>query len=183
MQIDSQGRTGFIAPGIHSVTDVPGDEGGFVNLAWDASPLDYNWGSITEYTTWRAISTPAALAMLSAGAALVPDFAAAHEPGSRDTDKPVLTRGLLHGETYYWMHISTHTAYHLPGYSEVIATVFDSTAACDDYHYFQVIAHTSDPMVFYVSDPDSGRSVDNLAPLPPLMLGGEQSFDPPRLTL
>lgn len=44
------------APAIHSVRDVPGDQGGFVNVARDASGCD-NPGEhvITKYTVWRAI--------------------------------------------------------------------------------------------------------------------------------
>jgi hypothetical protein len=64
-----------------------------------------------------------------------------------------------------------------------VPTLFDSIAGCSEYHYIQVIAHTTDPMVFYISDPDSGYSVDNLAPCPPGSLAGKQSFTPAGLTL
>jgi hypothetical protein len=45
------------------------------------------------------------------------------------------------------------------------------------------MAHTDDPLVFLTSEPDSGYSVDNLAPCPPLALAGEQSFTPEGLLL
>ncbi|MBN1163211.1 MAG: T9SS type A sorting domain-containing protein [Candidatus Krumholzibacteriota bacterium] len=181
-QIDSQGRTGYIPPVIHSVEDVPGDEGGCVNLAWEASPFDYLLGEITEYTVWRALDTTAALGMLSRGASLLSNQAEL-EAKPVEMGKPILRLASLNGEIFYWKLISTLTAYHLTGYSEIAATLFDSTAVCDDYHYFQVIAHTSDPMVFYISDPDSGYSVDNLSPCPPAMLAGEQFYDPAGLQL
>jgi hypothetical protein len=83
----------------------------------------------------------------------------------------------------YWELIFTQAAFRLPGYAKAMPTLFDSTAVNDDYHYFQVIAHTSNPAVFYVSDPDSGYSVDNLAPAQPQGLAGEQVVTPEGLTL
>ena len=182
-QIDSQGRISYHPPVIHSVSDIPGDEGGYVNLTWNASPLDYFSSDITEYTVWRALDTPAALSLQSSGVSIVSSPAAALEGTSAGGGESILRLASLNGEILYWKLISTLTAYHLQGYSEIAATVFDSTAVCDDYHYFQVIAHTSDPMVFYISEPDSGYSVDNLAPAAPLGLAGEQLFTPEGLQM
>ena len=182
-QIDSQGRVGLLSPAIHSVSDVPGDEGGCVNLTWDATPLDYHLGDITEYTVWRALDTPSAICILSSGASIVSSPADAVEATLADKGSPIIRLASLNGEMFYWKLISILTAYRLHGYSEIATTLFDSTAVCDDYHYFQVIAHTSDPSIFYVSDPDSGYSVDNLAPCPPLALVGEQLQNPAGLQL
>jgi predicted lipoprotein with Yx(FWY)xxD motif len=182
-QIDSQGRTGYLLPTIHSVNDVPGDEGGCVNLTWDAPRLDYLSGTITEYTVWRALATTSAISMLSSGAVIVSSPAAALEATPADRGKPILRLAPINGESFYWKLISSFTAYHLQGYSEIVPTLFDSTAVCSDYHYFQVIAHTSDPLVYYVSDPDSGYSVDNLSPCPPLAFTGEQLYTPEGLAL
>jgi predicted lipoprotein with Yx(FWY)xxD motif len=177
-QINSQGKVGYLPPIIHSVSDVPGDEGGCVNLTWDSSPFDYLSGEITEYTVWRALETPVALGMLSSGASIVSSPAAALAAAPVDRGGPILRLASLNGEMFYWKLISSLTAYRIRGYSEVVPTLFDSTAVCDDCHYFQVIAHTVDPSVFWISDPDSGYSVDNLAPCPPAMLAGEQLYSP-----
>jgi hypothetical protein len=150
-----------------------------VNVAWDATPFDYLSGDITRYTVWRALETPAALALVEGGAGVVSGLSEM----SGDARGCVLRLASLNGETFYWKLISTVEAYRLRGYSEIAQTLFDSTAVCSEYHYFQVIAHTSDPAVFWISDPDSGYSVDNLSPCPPLGLAGEQSFTPEGLTV
>ncbi|UCF04131.1 MAG: T9SS type A sorting domain-containing protein [bacterium] len=178
-QVNRDGRVGYLPPEIHSVLDVPGDEGGWVNIAWDASRYDPAGGEITHYTIWRSLSIQAAALMLDGGAVLLTGT----EQIAREPDKPLVRMQLLYGQTYYWELIDSHDAYYLEGYSKIVPTAFDSSAATSDYHYFQVIAHTSDPMRFYVSAPDSGYSVDNLAPVMPLGLAGEQVYVPEGLTL
>jgi len=178
-QINSEGMAGYLPPVVHSILDVPGDEGGRVNLAWVAPPFDYLAGEIDKYTIWRALDTPAALAVLKSGAAVMSDQAGTNgEKGSS-----ILRLASLNGETYYWEFVASLDAYRLTGYSSIVSTLFDSTAVCSQYHYFQVIAHTSDPAIFYVSKPDSGYSVDNIAPCPPACLAGEQKYAPEGLSL
>jgi hypothetical protein len=84
----------------------------------------------------------------------------------------------LFGLPFFWELIDSHVAYHIETYGKPLPTLFDSTAATSEYHYFQVIAHTSDPLVFYISAPDSGYSVDNMAPSQPQGLEGEQTTEP-----
>jgi hypothetical protein len=172
--------TGDRALHIYAVRDVPGDQGGSLNVAWAAVPGDNRTEHlITRYTVWRAIEpTAAELSSLAPGSfiARVSDLSPAAEKG-------VVRLELAGSLKYYWKLISSLDAYYLEGYSEVVPTLFDSTAVCTEYHYVQIIAHTSDPYTFWVSPPDSGRSVDNLAPEEPLRLAGEQSFSPEGLTL
>jgi hypothetical protein len=52
-------------------------------------------------------------------------------------------------------------------YGASVATAGDSTAAGNPLTLFMVEAVTSTPGLYWVSDPDSGYSVDNLAPAPP----------------
>jgi hypothetical protein len=177
--ISAKGRTGFLAPAIHSIRDVPGDQGGHVNLAWDASRADYFSGDVTRYTIWRALSTPAALMMVDSGAALL----SGPEEISSTTSKPQVRMQQLAGRTFYWALIESQDAYYLQTYSKIVATAFDSSSATTQYHYFQIIAHTSDPRTFFISAPDSGRSVDNIAPYAPVALVGQQSYTPVGLTL
>ncbi len=179
-RMDRSGNWGFPAPMITSVRDVPGDQGGAVSVAWDASYLD-SWPGyeITEYSVWRAIDQQAALSSASNGAMLLTSAGDLEE--RPDTD--VIRRGMLSGEPYYWMLVSYDEAFAQENYADVVATLFDSTEVCDEYHYFQVIAHTGDRTVFWESFPDSGYSVDNLAPAAPLGLAGEQSYTPEGLQL
>jgi hypothetical protein len=178
-QIDSKGRIGFLRPSIHSILDVPGDQGGCVNLAWDASRADYFTGDITQYTIWRALGMPAALMMIENGAALL----SGPEQISSTIRTPQVRMEQLGGQTFYWSLIDSHDAYYLQNYSKIVETAFDSSSATTQYSYFQIIAHTSDPRTFFVSAPDSGRSVDNIAPCPPAGLAGEQSYTPAGLDL
>ena len=193
-RVTAEGFWGYPAPGIRGVRDIPGDQGGSVNLAWDASRLDPGPEHLIDrYTIWRAISPTAAAPLLAGGARLIADAselrveresegaaAADLRPGSSDR---VLRPAEINGESYYWDLVLTTNAYYLSNYSKVVPTLFDSTATSDERHYFQVIAHTDDPYVFFVSEPDSGCSVDNLAPAPPLGLSGEQVHVPEGLTL
>jgi alpha-tubulin suppressor-like RCC1 family protein len=172
--------TGNRMPRIHAVRDVPGDQGGFINVAWDAVPGDNpSEHVITRYTVWRAIN-PTALELSSVDPGFIikriSDLPASALPG---------TVRMMHagGLTYYWKLISSLDAYYLEAYSEVVPTLFDSTEACVEYHYLQIIAHTSDPYTFWISPPDSGRSVDNLAPAAPLGLAGAAVTGPPALEL
>jgi predicted lipoprotein with Yx(FWY)xxD motif len=178
-QVSGSGKTGFLNPAIHSIRDVPGDQGGSVNLAWDASRADYFSGDITRYTIWRALSTPAALMMIKDGAALL----SGPEEISSTTSKAQVRMEQVGGLTFYWSLIDSHDAYYLQNYSKLVATAFDSSSATTQYNYFQIIAHTSDARTFFISAPDSGRSVDNIAPGVPKALAGEQSYTPAGLDL
>jgi hypothetical protein len=179
-RIERNGYWGYPAPRITDVRDVPGDEGGYVNLAWDASRLDpWPEEAIARYTIWRAISPTAAAFMIDHGASVL-ECASEYDP---KTEGPVVRAGLLGTESYYWELVSTLTAYYLESYSHVVPTLFDSTATSDEYHYFQVIAHGRTSEVYWISEPDSGYSVDNLSPCPPMALAGEQQHLPEGLLL
>jgi hypothetical protein len=90
---------------------------------------------------------------------------------------------MLGGEPYYWEMIDSHAAYSIDTYSKIVESPFDSTSTSNEYQYFQVIAHSGVPSEFWVSEPDSGYSVDNLAPCPPGALSGEQQQSPAGLLL
>jgi hypothetical protein len=62
-------------------------------------------------------------------------------------------------------------------------TLVDSSGHEDNYSVFTIAAMTTDPSVWFVSAPDSGCSVDNLAPAPPMALAGAQTFAPEGLQL
>ncbi len=174
-RIERNGCWGYPAPYNLAVRDIPGDEGGYVNLAWDASRLDpWPEQAITEYSVWRAIDPAAALSMVASGAGILLDAAV----DGFEKDASVIRLEQTEAGDIYWKLVSRMDACYLESYSEVVPTLFDSTASSWEYHYFQVIAHTDDPLVCWVSAPDSGYSVDNLSPEVPLGLACEQSFTP-----
>jgi hypothetical protein len=153
-------------PVIRAVRDVPGDQGGRINLSWDASGADIDMDiveAVDHYSIWRAIS-PEAAASLKAG------MSAASGSGNASAVISPLPRAreqVLGASTYNWQLVDSIGASFLAGYSAPVATLLDSTAAGTPLHIFQVIAHTGDPGAYYVSAPDSGYSVDNLAPVAP----------------
>jgi hypothetical protein len=130
---------------------------------------------VTEYSLWRAIDPAAVKALTAQGAPIIVDGR-----NGLPTDLPAGTLRIeqIAQKTYYWELVGTQDLYYQPAYGRPIATHYDSTGADAGVHYFQIVAQTADPMVFWASDPDSGYSVDNLAPCPPQALAGVQTFDP-----
>ncbi|MBU8922596.1 MAG: VCBS repeat-containing protein [Bacteroidales bacterium] len=167
-------------PDIYSVRDIPGDQGGQVFLSWTGARADINMtGDITHYSIWRTIDQVAAISAIEQGAESadrVPELV----PGA---DKVLIRTELTSTSTYFWELVETVDAYFREGYGRPVSTFFDSTAACTDFHYFQVIAHTAIPSLFWASLPDSGYSVDNLDPSFPLDLQGTPSQDPEGLVI
>ena len=179
-RIEENGYWGYPAPDIFRVRDVPGDQGGYANVAWYSSRLDpLPDALVTKYTVWRAMDQAQAARAMERGAALI---SSPSDIAPDATDGVIRTQELA-GGTYFWELVSSVDAYYLTSYSKAVPTLFDSTAACTDYQYFQVIAHTANAKVFWVSEPDSGRSVDNLSPAPPTGLAGRQVYAPEGLTL
>jgi hypothetical protein len=178
--VDREGRAGYLAPDIYSARDVPGDQGGSVYLSWYASRADrFKTAEVTYYTIWRAIAPAAAALALEDGAALLESLADL-DPSD---ERPVVRVGRVGSTDYFWELVESQGAYYKTAYGKPVATLFDSTAVCGEYHYFQVVAHSPDPFVFWESEVDSGRSVDNLAPAPPVGLAGEQKHSPAGLEL
>jgi len=137
------------APLIQSIDDVPYDQGGKVRLVWGRSSHDEPDGSpvITGYAIYRKY-----------------DWA---ETAGRDRvcdgDFPGL--GYPPGD---WDYVTTVPARHEDVYSTVVPTLCDSSVAhgmC--WSFFFVSAVTDEPGFYFDSPPDSGYSVDNLAPSPP----------------
>ncbi|MBU1920439.1 hypothetical protein KKG66_06310 [bacterium] len=58
----------------------------------------------------------------------------------------------------------------LPGYGQIVTTLADSNASGQPYFSYFVRAHSINPLAFWDTEPDSGYSVDNLAPQAPALL-------------
>ena len=179
-RMERNGYWGYPAPDIVSALDVPSDQGGYVNLTWERSRIDA-WPdlAIERYSVWRAIDEPAALAAVSSGTPILTAAEALDAVPVSD----VIRREMLDGEPFYWELLSYQDAYSLETYSETVPTLFDSVESNEGRHYFQMIAHAEDRTIYWISEPDSGYSVDNLAPAAPLGLAGEQAYSPEGLQL
>ena len=170
------GWWGHPEPDILAVTDNPGDQGGQVALDWRASERDaLLYQGISHYSTWRAVGP-------------VPAANAVGMPDARAYGREVVLADVsadFAGDAYYvdrtttgdylWEFVGTQDAIYASGYSDLVSTRQDSIAGNPAQHYFQVVAHTFTPSIFFPSQSDSGYSVDNLAPAAPLMLTAQRS--------
>jgi hypothetical protein len=133
--------------GISAVSDVPGDTGGQVRVSWDASRFDAAGSehTVTEYSLYRRFAPGSGLA--SVAKAPAPDLP--YPPGS-------------------WDYLTSIPADRETSYSVVVPTLADSSVV-EGMHWsvFFVRTRTSQPGTFFDSPPDSGYSLNNLAPAPP----------------
>ena len=164
------GYWGRPEPDIFSVADVPNDQGGVVALNWLASERDVlQHQEISHYSIWRAVdavaassgalATDASLGRLVQLSQVGANF---NEPAYRVEHTPTVD--------YFWEFVANQDAIYASGYSFLTPTRGDVSGGDPAMHYFQVVAHTQLPNVFFPSLPESGASVDNLAPEAPLNL-------------
>jgi hypothetical protein len=74
--------------------------------------------------------------------------------------------------------ITSVPAVQSPQYNVVAPTLDDSSSAGTHYSIFLVTAHTSNPNNFYISNADSGYSVDNLPPGAVMALAAQSEAGP-----
>jgi hypothetical protein len=131
------------APCIEAVSDVPDDQGGQVRLRIASSAFDFvdSSNQITGYTVWRRLES-----MLIV-----------------ESDEAMLAAGLPDGT---WEAVGSFGAIQQQQYYFTAGTFADSSSTIP-YTSFCVTAHTADPSIWWVSAPDSGYSVDNIAPSVP----------------
>jgi FlgD Ig-like domain len=164
------GYWGRPEPDILSVADVPNDQGGVVALNWLASERDaLLYQEISHYSIWRAVdAVPGSSETLATGASLgrlvelSQVGANFNEPAYRVEHTPTVD--------YFWEFVANQDAIYASGYSFLTPTRADMSGGDPATHYFQVVSHTQTPNVFFPSLPESGASVDNLAPETPLNL-------------
>lgn len=117
-------------PIIQTVTDVPNDEGLFIDVTWQRSSRDFEGETepMIHYEVWRRSSDEFRWAWTSL---------AGIDAAAQDT------------------------------YTVTVPTLGDSTAHEEGLFVYRVTGHLTDPLEFFESPPDSGRSVDNIVPPPP----------------
>ena len=161
------------APSIADIRDIPNDQGGKVKLSWDASLLDYPQIApvVDHYWVFRSVppqrvSPGPARDLPMARLDLVP----------LEAGNPVRFESRLGAQTIYWEQIAQIPATHfLQGYSYVAATTADSVAGSNPFTLFMVVALDATNAQYWLSDPDSGYSVDNLPPVAPAPFTGAYS--------
>ncbi|HTK31358.1 MAG TPA: FlgD immunoglobulin-like domain containing protein [Candidatus Saccharimonadaceae bacterium] len=162
-------------PAVRSVRDVLNDQGGQVKVSWDASPLDTDplFMNVNDYLIFRSVPAAAAEAALREGRVSASAHAVreVHEAGAR---APLLAT-TFGAAAYYWEYVGTQRAFHLATYSYVAPTEGDSVAGSNPRTAYFVRAEAGNGAEWWDSDPDSGYSVDNLAPIAPAPFTGQYS--------
>ncbi len=160
---------------VDSVRDVPGDQGGQVRIHFTRSGYDFADEAahpIAIYDVWRRVDDPALQQRLLAAHTAAPAAAAesgglpVRSLGARSfvvADGPLRAAGFPVGT---WEVMGSFAATQQDQYIFPTSTLADSGAAVP-YAVFFVTAHTTTPSVWYAGPPDSGYSVDDLAPPPP----------------
>jgi len=176
--VDEWGYLGA-EPVMADVRDIPNDQGGQVKVSWAASPLDYDaaYRNITAYTVFRSV--PQRLVAGLFAAAAPSSDASGDAVAARDGRKFRRTR--FGAQDYYWEELARITPRHLTGYSYVASTEGDSIGGSNPVTGFMIGAETSGGTSFWFSLPDSGYSVDNLAPAAPAPLTGQYAAGTTRL--
>jgi len=165
-RVDHYGYLGLTEPMITAVKDVPADQGGQVKLSFHGSyQEDEPWLAVSSYRVYRSVS-PQALASRTRPAALTrdPDAVAADPAGT------LYVTSTATGD-YYWEYVTAVTVDYLGDYSVLAATAYDSTSLGNPRTAFMVQARSGSK--HWDSWPDSGYSVDNLAPLAPAPFTGQ----------
>lgn len=174
---NSWGRVSSAEPDITGITDVPDDQGGQVRITIarsDRDTLGLALEPVSRYNIWQRVDDPAALAASPGSEPIIIDSGEGRFLVTAPT-------AVLPGGT--WELIGSFDATNTDEYQYRATTLADSSASGTPYSVYIVSAHTTNPDAWFVSEPDSGYSVDNLAPAMPMSLAGDQSIIPEGLEL
>jgi hypothetical protein len=167
---------------ISSISDVPGDQGGWVRLNFTRSGYDFVEEldlPVTGYQVYRRVddqrSTMRILeeGRIPSGRELAGTMLASFEPEMiRSLDDRDYLLGGDSGRGEFppgtWEIVANVFAAQQESYTVAVPTLADSTAQGGiawSVHF--VSTHTTTPSIWFASAPDSGYSVDNLAPAVP----------------
>jgi hypothetical protein len=188
--INAFGSAAAPEPVITGITDVPGDQGGSVRItigSSDRDRLEQEEQQVSSYDIWQRVDGPVMLSgeIAVEGQAYLTDGVGAdgltvYTDGSRRFIKAAPGGAFPAGT---WELVGSFGASQADEYIYRAPTLADSAGTSYNYSIYAVAAMTTNPSVWFVSAPDSGYSVDNLAPAPPLGLAGEQSYTPDGLQL
>jgi hypothetical protein len=162
----------------NAIVDVPDDQGGWVRVHFTCSGLDFPDEvslPIEDYGIWQRVDNPFLVAAVNAAPSSTTDKSLAGDPPVL-TGAPVIT---YEGKTYVqsrpglaavsfppgtWELVMSVPAVQRDDYFARVSTTADSSASGPGYSVYMITAHTTTPSIWYVSPPDSGYSVDNIAP-------------------
>jgi len=170
---------------IDAVADVPEDQGGWVRVFFTRSGHDFvDAGTpIVDYYVWSRVDSILAARALSEGAAVASDESRLSRSPREDLwlaplamegeDLRVFDGGVFAVSGSHrsgslppgtWEVIGRAPGVQQDDYVVRVPTVGDSSAGGAEWTVLCVTAHTATPSIWYASPPDSGYSVDNIAP-------------------
>lgn len=155
---------------IENVGDVPNDQGKQVRVTWTRFGGDgVSDNPVLNYGVWRRVDQPAEpLADVNGS---VPPLKSPNLSATEVAGLGVGTR--LQLDATQWDFVGSVPSSTQESYNAVVPTLFDSTLADGQrWSVFMVSGHTALPAVYAITEPDSGYSVDNLAPASPANLNG-----------
>jgi len=152
---------------ITGIQDIPHDQGGWLRMTFQRSGCDFADASppLATYYIWRRIDDWGARGRITQNEAARPPFVVQNGGG---------VRGFPPGN---WEVVGSVPALQQETYVAAVPSRGDSTPEGIPYSVYCVSAHTTNPLIWYVSPPDSAYSKDNLAPAPP----GHLRFQSPGL--
>jgi hypothetical protein len=171
----------YEAAAFDSIVDVPNDQGGSIRVHFARSGRDFSDETalpITSYGIWRRVDSAVLLTALETQAS-----PAIQKRGAGETPElggiPVVA---YQGRTFVqsrlgptassfppgvWEWVGTVPAVQKDAYIAAVPTVADSSGSGAHHTVLALTAHTTTPSIWYMSEPDSGYSVDNIAPQVP----------------
>ncbi len=167
-RLDRYGLVGCSAPAITSVRDVLGDQGGHAKVSWNAAWYDADpWFGVGSYRVWRSVATRAAATHGAAARRITTNSDEAAAYGLLLADENALA-------DYAWELAGTQVAAQFASYSMAAPTGGDSTGAGVPRTAYRIEAIAGDWLGahHWMSLPDSGYSVDNVAPAAPAPFAG-----------
>jgi len=182
---------------MESIVDVPGDQGGWARIYFSPSGLDMPFEEsfpIVGYNIHRRIDDPLLLGEINSRGVKISDTGSSRLPTDGGAIEPCIStaEGIRYMELDdrvflvaepsasaappgTWEIVQVVFAQQEDEYIALVPTLADSSSSFTYTVYF-ISAHTTTPSVFYCSYPDSGYSVDNIAPCTPILFTGEQQY-------
>jgi hypothetical protein len=179
---------------IDSIVDVPDDQGGAVRVHLSRSGYDFSDEvayPLATYFIWRRIDDPVVASMsLSTNKTALPallsklTFPTVEQDGRIFLDSAAAAASVFPPGT--WEVVQNVPGLQQEHYIAFIPTITDADPPDIPWETYVVTAHTTTPSVWFISLPDSGYSIDNIAPPVPTNFtaayntgsGNQLSWDP-----
>jgi hypothetical protein len=175
---------------IDSIVDVPADQGGWVRIYFQRSGYDKPEEPdypIATYNIWQRMDDAAiARTVLSAEKSAPTDESFGMPMVEWNGRRFLISSPELQAGDFppgIWEVVGSFAAAQQEQYIYRAPTVMDKIGSQIFYSVYAVSAHTTTPSIWFMSQPDSGYSVDNLSPAAPSNLSGHYEGAPDYLTL